>query len=282
MDKKTFTVKELELGEDNQDFGVQAISFVPDPAIMTTFEYYARIRPPFWKWVADPPVESTTRDFCKDRCYDPMHANHKKGYRSIYHTDEIKEWANQNDGTFIEGSTMFAAFSDDSTTFNGDEQLYNCRHRLERVSSLDEVPESVLKRVEKKNLNFGADQMFFNFAIENKEKKQVKGLALQSHQMIYRSNADGQGNPGFNYMTSETIRKIKDRYGYNRKITFCHREDITGYAILLDSWLEEDGNTKWFLKYQIMGDKLWAQITSGNVRGFSVEMIMKFANFNIK
>ncbi len=280
--KKTFTIKELVLDEENMAYGVQAVSFVPEPAIETNFEYYAMVRPPFWKWVADPPTQDNTRDFCLKHAYG---AKGDKGDR-IYHTDEIKQWASENDGTFIPGATMFANFSDNSSTFNGDEQMFNCRHRLERITSLDQVPDKVLNRVAKKNMTYGAEEMFFNFEIANAKKKQVKGLVLQSHQMIYRPDADGLGNPGYNYMTADTIKKLHQRYGYNRKITFCHREDVTGSAILLDSWVEEpdketDSNdqiTRWFLKYQIIGEQLWAQIESGKVKGFSVEMIMKFAN----
>ena len=278
--KKPFTIVELVSDDENAAYGVQAVSFVPEPAIETNFEYYAKVKPPFWKWVADPPVIDTTRDFCYKHAYG---AKNDKGDR-IYHTDEIKKWATEDDGTFIPGVTMFANFSDDATTFNGDEQIYNCRHRLERVTSLDEVPEKVLRRVANKNMSYQAEEMFFNFEIANEKKKQVKGLVLQSHQLIYRPDADGFGNPGFNYMTRETLKKLKDRYGYNRKITFCHREDITGNAILLDSWLEdyvEDANDEptrlqWYLKYQIVGDALWAQIETGKVKGFSVEMLMKY------
>lgn len=127
------------------------------------------------------------------------------------------------------------------------------------------------------------EDMFFKFEIANKLKKQVKGLVLKSHQMIFRQDADGQGNPGYVFMTADTVRKLKEKYGYNRKITFQHREDITGNAILLDSWIDEpdmetdtnDQITRWFMKYQIIGDALWAQIESGKVKGFSIEGIFK-------
>ena len=264
---KKFVIKELQLDEEDMNYGIQAISFVPEPAIETNFEYYAKIKPPFWKWVAHPPTIETSRHFCVDHAYSSSHPNR------IYHTDEIKKWAHEDDGTFIPGATVFASFSDNSSTFNGDEQMYNCRHVLERVTSLTQVPQAVLDRV---GFNYGAEEMFFNFEVASKEKKQVKGLVLKSDQMIYRPNADGNGNPGYNYMTPDTIRNLKERYGYNRKITFKHQEDITGDAILLDSWLEENEScVGWYMKYQIVGEKLWAQITSGNVKGFSVEMIMR-------
>lgn len=267
---KTFTIRELQLAED-PNYGIQAISFVPEPAIETNFEYYAKVKLPFWKWVAHPPTIETSRQFCKDHAYSAAH------HTRVYHTDEVKKWAHEDDGTFIPGATVFANFSDSSETFNGDEQMYNCRHTLERVTSINEIPESKRIMLEK----IDPEETFFMFEVANQEKKQVKGLVLRSHQMIYRPNADGQGNPGYNYMTTETIKRLKDRYGYNRTITFKHQENITGQAILLDSWLEdtcEEGCVGWYMKYQIVGEKLWAQITSGQVKGFSVEMIMQIKN----
>ena len=81
------------------------------------------------------------------------------------------------------------------------------------------------------------------------------------------------------FFSRETIRKIKEKYGFNRTITIEHAGDITGNAILLDSWLVEDeekGQTEWYLKYKILNDKLWEVIKDEMVTGFSVEALFTF------
>ena len=259
-----FVIKELKICDDNEGGGIQAISFVPEPAIETNFEYFASNGLPFFKYTAEPEPETiaTSHDFCK------RHAGH------VFHISEIKSFAKQRDKSFIEESNYFADFKDEMDNYNIDQQLYNCRHYFARVSSLDEVPAGK-RHLMKTNME---EETYFTFAIQNEEKKQVQGLALKSNQLIYRNNADGQGNPGYVFMSRDTVRKLQRKFGFNRSITFKHREDITGNAILLDSWLVEDDanlDTSWFLKYQIIGEKLWQQVKNGYVRGFSIEAIFQ-------
>ena len=112
-----------------------------------------------------------------------------------------------------------------------------------------------------------------DFRVSNEEKREVEGMALQSGQFIYRHDINGLG-PGYVFFTRDTIRKVMKRYGFNRTITIEHSENITGSAILLNSWLDEDdGNniTKWYLKYKIIDDTLWNAIKLGLIKGFSIE-----------
>ena len=257
-----FIVKELKMSEEEYS-GIQSISFVPDPAIEANFEYFASNKLPFFKYTAEPQPETidTSHEFCKN------HAG------KIYHISEINNFAKERDKSFMDVD-YFANFTDETTEHNIDQQLYNCRHHFRRVKDINEVPKSKIGLI-KTNME---EESYFTFNIENEEKRQVQGLALKSNQFIFRKNADGKGNPGHVYFSRDTIRQLHKKFGFNRSISFKHREDITGNAILLDSWLVEDEKnieTSWYLKYQIIGEPLWAQVKSGNVRGFSIEAIMK-------
>ena len=258
-----FIVKELKMSEDEYS-GIQSISFVPDPAIEANFEYFASNKLPFFKYTADPEPEliPTSHQFCR------KHAGH------IFHISEINSFEKQRDKSFTDDK-YFANFKDEMENYNIDQQLFNCRHYFARVDDINDVPKGK-RGLMKKNVD---ENSYFSFSIENEEKRQVQGLALKSNQFIFRKNADGKGNPGHVYFSRDTIRKLNKKFGFNRSISFKHREDITGNAILLDSWLVEDEKnieTSWYLKYQIIGEPLWAQVKSGNVRGFSVEAIFSF------
>lgn len=265
-----FKIRELKVNEDDPT-GVQAISFVDRPAIETDFEYFAAQLLPYFKYTAypEPEVIATSHDFCKD------HAG------KIYHESEIKTWSSPSDPGWIKDADFFTNFQGDkggpnyegNYSFNCDSQLYNCRHKLVRVSRKQDIPSN--KRHLEPTLEF-IDQHFVKMELLSEPKREVQGLVLKSNQMIYRHDVDGAGNPGYVYFSRETVRQLKEKYGYNRSISFMHRDDITGQAILMDSWLEEDDKlkqTQWFVKYKIIGDKLWEQIKSNNVKGFSIEAL---------
>ena len=127
-------------------------------------------------------------------------------------------------------------------------------------------------------MQFMNKETMVQFSVSDFEKRIVKGMVLQSNQMIYRNDANGEGTPGYVYFSRNTIRQMKEKYGYNRAITFQHNEDITGNAIMLDSWLEEDDvkkSTKWFVSYKIVSDKLWEVVKAKKVIGFSIEALLK-------
>ena len=130
-------------------------------------------------------------------------------------------------------------------------------------------------------MQFMNKETMVTFSVDSYEKRIVKGMVLQSNQMIYRNNADGTGNPGYVYFSRNTVRQMKEKYGYNRSITFQHNEDITGTCILLDSYLEENdikNTTKWFLSYKVIDNKLWEVIKAKKVVGFSLEALLKIEN----
>jgi len=264
-------IRELKIedGEDNAT-GVQAISFVDKPAILTDFEYFAKA-PVSDYFLYQGPLDAVTRPFCKERA------------GRIFSSDEIRKWNTDpelrrqvpqkndpqkmnfvnapTDAKFFENFDGYKGGPDyqGNFNFNVESQMFGCRHKLKRVE---------LQEEDKSH--------FFSLEMVEEEKREVMGLVLKSNQFIFRKDVDNMGNPGYVYFSRDTVRKLKDKYGYNRSISFMHRDDLTGQAILLDSYLEEDDikkETRWFVKYKIVGEKLWNQIRSKNVKGFSIEAL---------
>lgn len=114
----------------------------------------------------------------------------------------------------------------------------------------------------------------FKFDISSQEKHEVEGVVMTSGKFIYRNDV-GDGSDGYVYFSRDVVRKLKESYGFNRTITIEHMSNITGTAILLDSWLVEDDDnniTQWFTKYKIINDELWKAIKAGAIKGFSIEL----------
>lgn len=254
---KQFIIKEMFIG--NEDIsGVQAISFVQDPAIETPFEYFASkkriLRRPSdmrssdlelkFKWILG---GDNNCPICERYSMQaPMY---------------LSDWIQLALPRVKQGGTVMGIPVGNGDGSPGPYNTYcerNCNCYLEQVEELSK-------------------ETMIQFKVENFEKRIVKGLVLKSNQMIYRNDVDGEGNSGYVYFSRQTVRQMKDKYGYNRKITFQHQEDRTGDAIMLDSYLEEDdktNETKWFVSYKIIGDSLWEVIKTKKVIGFSLEAIL--------
>lgn len=295
-------IREFQFDENDELEGIQAISFVSYPAIEKDFIYLSKqdflkskgIDKPetdtqklltkdgnwkFWRMATragQSPIIETSHEFCK---------NHAQPPNNVYHIDEIRSWhqnltADESKG-WIEESDFTKTFAGkSSSSFNLDKQLYNCRHFLTPVRDIREIPPSkeyLLSSVKKTTIKV-------EFSITNKEQRIIKGAAMIPNILIYRR--DEQGNPYYIYFKKETIKKLKDKYGFNRTITIQHTEDITGNAILLNSWIyptEKDDNCNlekmkdgtWCVEYKVLNDKLWDIIKKKGVKGFSVEIVVK-------
>jgi len=293
-------IREFEFDENEELDGIKAISFVTYPAIEKDFIYLSSqnflkskgIDKPetdtqklltkdgnwkFWRMATrggQSPTIDTSHGFCKNHAVPP---------NNIYHIDEIRRWnqnlSNDEKKGWIEESNFTRDFKGKGeSNFNMDQQLYNCRHFLTPVRDIREVPpqkeyllSNRLKEVIKVNLS-----------ITNKEQRIVKGAAMIPNILIYR--IDEYGKPFYIYFKKETIKKLKEKYGFNRNITIQHLDDITGNAILLNSWIYPEVNDDcgiknmkdgtWCVEYKILNDKLWDVIKKQNVKGFSVEIIV--------
>jgi hypothetical protein len=280
--KNLFTIKELKINPDDKS-GVELISFVESPAIEANFDVFKYDIPdilPFFKFTAAPEPEriSTSHPFCID------HAGR------VYHESEINDWATLNHSSgdtlnhssgdyysagWIQESDFFQTFDGNTATdFSGSQQLYNCRHTLRRVSSINEVPRSKWKYL---NASLAEETGEIFLELSSDEKREVSGPVLISGKMIFRSNADGLGSPGYVFFSRETVRLAMKKYGFNRSISVQHKSDFTGSAILLDSWLTEtDNQTIWNCRYKIIGEELWQFVKTKKVLGFSVESLFSF------
>lgn len=284
-------IKELIIDDNDERSGIRAVSLVDEPAIEENFLFFnkdvkielARTTPggvpirDFFEYTAQPEPETieTSHDFCIE------HA------AKVYHISEINAWGGlkqsyEYDG-MIQESDYFTNFHGNIGSYNVNKQIYNCRHWLRRVNSLDEIPSHKLNKTYSTYYGLKKEKkepVEFEFEISSKEKREIEGLALQSGQFIYRKDIQGEGE-GYIYFSRDTIRKVQQKYGFNRSITIQHQSDITGTCILLDSWLVEDdenNKTQWFLKYKVIDDKLWEIIKNQIVKGFSIEGMFDFKN----
>jgi hypothetical protein len=250
-------IKECVIYDDDPELGAETLSYVYEPAFEEYFVAMDRQNlalSEYFQYTAYPEPETidTSHEFCKE------HAG------KIYHINEIKNWSNlvNTQPGFITESDFFATFDGNVRNYNCDQQLYNCRHYLKRVANPFEKQEKFFKT------NLMCDFKF------DAEKREVSGLALKSGKLIYRR--DVQGEPGYIYFSRDTIRKIYEKYKYNRSINIAHDGvDRTGHIIVLKSWLEENDDkneTSWFVKHKVINDELWDMIKNGSVRGFSMEI----------
>lgn len=241
-------IKELIVNEED---GIQAISLVPDPAIEANFYHFGRLktRTPDanarWKFTAypDDEVVDTSHEFCK------KHAG------KTFTTQEVLAWKKLESPEFIEGSDFFDTFP--SSSFAGSDFIYNCRHYLERVDTF--------------NINMNAE---VKLSINNIEQKTIVGPVLVSGKMIYRKDVDGLGE-GYVFMSRETVRNLQKKFGFNRKATIDHMDDITGYLVMTKTWIEEtEDTTTWWVEYKVVNDKLWELVKENKVLGFSIEAFL--------
>jgi len=277
-------IKELIIDDENEELGVYAVSLVSKPAIETAFEYFneqtiklgrrqqkaqeAGVNlDEFWVYTAEPDSEiiSTSHKLCKQKA------------GNVFHISEIQQWATLDPDTykFVTSSSFFATFDGSQANKNIDQQIFGCRHHLRRVRNVDEIP--VYKQHLFKNEKVELTSQKIELKVSNPEKHEISGIALRSGQFIYRKDIDNQGD-GYVYFSRDTIRKIKERYGFNRTVTIEHSADITGTLILLNSWLvenDEENYTEWGLHYKVLEDTLWQAVKDKAVVGFSVEALFK-------
>lgn len=280
-------IKELIINEED-DLGVYAVSLVSNPAILSNFLYFsdelkkvekiefgrrkdaadkAKVNLNDW-WVYTafplPEVIDTSHRFCRE--------NHSK----VFHVSEINKFNKDKDDGFIMESDYFTNFSSNTPNKNINSQIYGCRHYFRRVRNLEEIPKSKLDKYSAQPNEFTQQ---IRFRVSDQEKREIEGVAMRSGQLIYRKEIGYEEDDGYVYFSRDTIRQVQKKYGFNRTITIEHENDITGTAILLDSWLVEDdemNKTEWLLKYKVVDDRLWNVIKDEFVVGFSVEGFFEY------
>lgn len=305
-------IKELIFDENDPDCGIQAISFVTHPAIEKDFMYFnndnfvtrkkdgvvvkqtdtIKLLDPvfktwkYWKMATrnnEVPTIETSHEFCKDYAYGSSFL--KSGNKGIYTIPEINGWHLDPTAAYKEGwmtQTNFTLnFNGKADNYNLDQQIFNCRHFLTPVRDINELKKAGIKLSSDKVQTFSID-----FAVSNADQHIIKGVVMIPNVLIYRRDQE-TGEEYHVYFSKETIKKLKDKYGFNRTITIQHEEDITGNAILLDSYIypsDKDDNAgytdlkegSWICEYKILNEKLWDIIKTKGVKGFSVEALLPF------
>jgi hypothetical protein len=124
-----------------------------------------------------------------------------------------------------------------------------------------------------------------HFAVDE-EQRIVIGPAMVANKKILRR--DELGNPYYVYFKPETIRQIAEKVfqeGKHNMTNEEHQSDKTHTRnTLLESWIVEDPEMDkakalgfdvpkdtWMVSYKINDDKMWEDVKSGKLRGFSVE-----------
>jgi hypothetical protein len=136
------------------------------------------------------------------------------------------------------------------------------------------------------------DFIFFNKEIVNlqsvdDEKRLVAGPLLIPNKKILR--ADFEGKPYAIFFSEKTIEEMsrkfmKNRYGH--QMTLEHGNSKVKGVYLTESWIiDQSAKDKsnsygftlprgtWFGVYKVENDEIWDKIKSGEVSGFSVEML---------
>lgn len=127
------------------------------------------------------------------------------------------------------------------------------------------------------------------------DKRITLGPAMIPNEMIFRK--DNQGNPYYVFFSAETIKMICEKYMKNKYID-NNDEQHNGKPLkdvyVFESWIKESNNDKstdygfehlpigtWFVSMKINNDKVWDQIKSGQLKGFSVSgMFEQVSKFN--
>lgn len=252
---KLLKIRELKINEDD-DSGVQCISFVDFPATEANFEYFAVNKKVIRK------IEDITKEDL-DVKYKWVLSKEHETENNVCLT--CVEWSNKPPmklrdwiKTALPRVSVGTPILD--MTASGAHEPYNTYCEANCGCHLEAVTENLEKHFE------------VEFSISSEEKKEVIGIVLKSNQLIYRHDV-GNG-PGYVWFSRDTIRRLWKKFGYNRNITFQHVQNRTGSVILMKTWLEEDeqsGETRWLIKYKVIDSNLWKMIKEGVVKGFSIE-----------
>jgi len=295
-------IKELKYS-DEEWAGIQAISLVKYPAIEEDFVFFnkqdflknengidvqktdtQKLLHPIYGWKY---WEVAVRD--GDLLLENSHEFCKEHAGKVFSVNEIKTFFLHPTADYSKGWNIKSKFCynfkgiRNEDGFNLDNQIFNCRHFLKPVRDINKVPDRFLKSngdiMEKQN-NF--EKFSINFEISNLEKREIKGVCMIPNKLIYRRNE--YGKEYYVYFSKESIKKFKEKFGFNRNITIYHEENGTGKAILLDSWIFDGTNDdcgyneikegSWCVKYKILSDILWENIKEKKIKGFSIEILL--------
>lgn len=144
--------------------------------------------------------------------------------------------------------------------------------------------------VEQDFVYFRNEEQQLKFTIQDEEQRKVTGVVMRANYPIYRI-----GNGGYEFyvvFTKETIEEMTLKMlkeGYQNDISIMHNGELIEGVSLLEIYQKdsekginpkgfehiEEGSL--FGTYKVESDKIWDLIKSGEVKGFSIEVIMALA-----
>lgn len=141
--------------------------------------------------------------------------------------------------------------------------------------------------VEQDFIYFKKDEEPIKFAIQDEEQRKVTGVVMRCNYPIYRI-----GPSGYEYFivfTRETIEEMTLKFlkdGFQNNISIMHNGELIDGISLLEIYIKDSEkgiNPKGFEHieegslmgtYKVESDEVWNLIKSGEVRGFSIEVVM--------
>jgi len=123
------------------------------------------------------------------------------------------------------------------------------------------------------------------FAKVDEEKREIISPALVPWKQIFRydANTDSEYYVWFHPNTIKKASELYLKHNNHHKATYQHQDRVSG-VLTTESWIIEDSKLDksnlygfslpkgtWMVKLKVSNDKLWEEITSGNLRGLSIE-----------
>lgn len=131
---------------------------------------------------------------------------------------------------------------------------------------------------------FDKQKELVKFAVENEEKRLVRGLVMAADMLIYRVN------PSFGeyyiYYDAETLRTMAERYlknNFQNNVDLNHDGELVDGVDMVQFFIKDSENGispkgfdeyadgSLFAEFHINNDEVWEQVKNGDFKGFSLE-----------
>jgi Putative phage serine protease XkdF len=137
-------------------------------------------------------------------------------------------------------------------------------------------------------LAFNQDDKIEKF-VTNDEKKELLGIAIIPEQRIYRRNSANEEYEVF--FTAKTIRQIAQQYfkfGFQHSMNM-HHSTVPASSFIFQSFIVDESkgvkspsglnapDGSWIIGVKVEDDKIWNDIKSGVVKGFSIEGLFQYS-----
>ena len=152
--------------------------------------------------------------------------------------------------------------------------------------------------IESEFVFFGKEKNNLTFAKVDEEKRMLISPALIPNKQIFRHDPQTSSDY-YVYFSKETVQKASELYlkhNNHHKATYQHQDRVSG-VLTVESWIIEDSKLDkstlygfslpvgtWMVKMHIENEELWEKVTSGELKGLSIEgyFTNKFEQMNKK